>query len=157
MAPVRVLTPWPGAADGVWLGSEDVTVKYVGIGQTVDHIADCDVLWSQWFTPEMGERATSLRLIQSTGAGIERIDLESVPAVCQVAILHEHEHTVAEWVLMAMIALNRDTLRADATMRAGNSDTSNRRGPSNSPARRWGSSDSVISVSRRPASHQRSE
>lgn len=116
---IRVLTPLEFAVDAPWPGTESVVLKHSPIENTVDHIGDCDVLWTQFFTAEMAERATKLRLIQSTGAGIELIDLDAVPPGCDVAVVHEHERPMAEWVIMAMIALNRDTLRADATLRSG--------------------------------------
>jgi len=119
MGPIRVLTPFQALLDSPWPGSEPVALEYATVEETADHIEGCDVLLTQFFTQEMADRATSLRLIQSTGAGIERIDLVAVPPGCGVAIVHEHERPIAEWVIMTMIALNRDTIRADATLRAG--------------------------------------
>jgi len=81
-----------------------------------------DVLLSQTFTKDMAKQADSLKLIQSVGAGYEGIDLSAVPPGCQVAIVFDHERAVAEWVVMAMIALNRELLKADLTLRQGNWD-----------------------------------
>jgi phosphoglycerate dehydrogenase-like enzyme len=119
MAEIRVLTPMPWLVESAWPGEEQVTVEYAEVERMHELIEGCDVLWTQFFTSQMAERATSLELIQSTGAGIELIDLDAVPPGCEVAIVHEHERAIAEWVLMSMIALNRDAFRVDATFRTG--------------------------------------
>ena len=67
----------------------------------------------------MGEAATHLKLIQCAGAGYDKIDLEAVPEGCVVANVYEHEKPVAEWVMMAMIALDRKVIQADRTLRGG--------------------------------------
>jgi phosphoglycerate dehydrogenase-like enzyme len=71
------------------------------------------------FTPEMGRAADSLRAILVPAAGYERISRDAVPDGCLVANAYEHEWPVAEWVLMAMIALDHEVVRADRTFRAG--------------------------------------
>jgi phosphoglycerate dehydrogenase-like enzyme len=76
-----------------------------------------EVLWSQIFTAEMAQHSGSLQLIQSTGAGLELIDFDSVPSGCQVAIVHEHQWAIAEWVIMAMVSLNREVMKLDRDVR----------------------------------------
>jgi|TARA_B110000438_G_scaffold173476_1_gene165779 phosphoglycerate dehydrogenase-like enzyme len=76
-----------------------------------------EVLWSQIFTAEMAQYSGSLQLIQSTGAGLELIDFDHVPSGCQVAIVHEHQWAIAEWVIMAMVSLNREAPKLDRDVR----------------------------------------
>jgi phosphoglycerate dehydrogenase-like enzyme len=71
------------------------------------------------FTPEMGHAADSLRAILVPAAGYERICRDAVPGGCVVANAYEHEWPVAEWVIMTMIALDHEVLRADRTFKAG--------------------------------------
>ena len=71
------------------------------------------------FTPEMGRVGESLRAILVPAAGYERIESAAVPVGCVVANAYEHEWPIAEWVLMAMVALDHDVLEADRTFRAG--------------------------------------
>jgi len=77
-----------------------------------------DVLLSLVFTKEMGAAADRLKLIQCA-AGTDKIDLEAVPEGCVVANVYEHEKPIAEWVMMVMIALDRELIKADRTLRAG--------------------------------------
>ena len=58
----------------------------------------------------------------------ERIALDAVPKGVVVCNNFEHENAVSEWVLMAMIALDRQLLRADKTLRAGSWEMSGRYG-----------------------------
>jgi phosphoglycerate dehydrogenase-like enzyme len=63
--------------------------------------------------------ATSLRLIQAFGAGVDGIDLDAVPAACSVCNLYEHDVAIGEWVLMVMLALTRRLLAYDRSLRRG--------------------------------------
>jgi phosphoglycerate dehydrogenase-like enzyme len=87
-----------------------------------------DVFVGHEFNQEMACNADTLKLIQVIGAGYERVDLSSVPKGVAVCNNFEHENAVAEWVLMAMIALDRQVLRADRTLRAGSWEMSGRHG-----------------------------
>jgi phosphoglycerate dehydrogenase-like enzyme len=78
-----------------------------------------EVLWSQIFTAEMAHYSNKLKLIQSTGAGLELVQFDHVPNGCQVAIVHEHQWAIAEWVIMAMVSLNREVLKLDRDVREG--------------------------------------
>jgi phosphoglycerate dehydrogenase-like enzyme len=71
------------------------------------------------FTPEMGRAADSLKAILLPAAGYENINKDAVPEGCAVANAYEHEAPIAEWVLMAMVALDHEVLKADRTFRAG--------------------------------------
>jgi phosphoglycerate dehydrogenase-like enzyme len=77
------------------------------------------VFLDQSFTKEMGEAADQLKLIQCTAGGYDGIDFEAVPVGCVVANVYEHEKPIAEWVMMAMIALDREVIKADRTLRTG--------------------------------------
>lgn len=118
--PVRLLTTfgliteenWPGEVPVEIVHADDYVefeAKLPGIDVVVDHV----------FTEAHGNAADSLRLIQSISAGHDMIDLDAVPEGCVVANVYEHEGPVAEWVIMAMIALDRHLLAADQALRAG--------------------------------------
>ena len=65
------------------------------------------------------EHAARLRLIQATSAGADAIDRSAVPADCVVCNVRGHEQAMAEWVVMAMLALRRSLLTYDRGLRAG--------------------------------------
>jgi phosphoglycerate dehydrogenase-like enzyme len=83
------------------------------------HLANADVLISNRFTAAMAAAATRLHLIQATGAGTELIDLSALPPDAAVCNVFGHETSIAEYVMMAMLALNRDLIGMDRRLHAG--------------------------------------
>ncbi len=78
-----------------------------------------DVLVSSTYLPEWAASSQGLRLIQATGAGCDAIAFDAVPAGCLVANVHEHEGPIAEYVFMAMAALDRELMATDRALRHG--------------------------------------
>jgi len=117
--PLKVLTPIKVISEMRWLGEIPVEIRLAPSLTDASMLPGTDVLLSHTFTKGMAKKADSLKLIQSVGAGYEGIDLSTVPQGCQVAIVFDHERAVAEWVIMAMIALNRELLKADLALRCG--------------------------------------
>jgi phosphoglycerate dehydrogenase-like enzyme len=78
-----------------------------------------DVFLSKAFTPGMTAAADSLRLIHTPGAGTDWIDFAAVPGHVSVCNVFGHEVSIAEYVFMAVLALNRDLRNMDARFRAG--------------------------------------
>jgi len=85
----------------------------------VARLADIDVLVTLVLTPEMGRRASRLKLVQVPGAGIDRIDHSAVPAGASLANVYGHETGIAEYAMGAMLALTREFSRLDAALRQG--------------------------------------
>jgi phosphoglycerate dehydrogenase-like enzyme len=116
--PLRILTPRKEVTEEVWPGEIPVEILHMdGWHDAQLLLPKVEVLLSQVFSREMAHAAGSLKLIQAMGAGIERIDLGVLPKGCQVAIVFEHENAIAEWVIMSMIALNREAMRAHLDVR----------------------------------------
>lgn len=78
-----------------------------------------DALVTSWFSVALAPHAQRLRLIQVFGAGYERVELAAVPPGCSVCNCFEHEHGIAEYVIMAMLVLSRDLLQLDRGLRQG--------------------------------------
>jgi phosphoglycerate dehydrogenase-like enzyme len=78
-----------------------------------------DVFIAARFTAEMGAAADGLRMIALPAAGYEKIDPSTVPAGCTVVNAYEHEAPIAEYVMMAAVALDHEVLEADRKLRAG--------------------------------------
>jgi len=85
----------------------------------VPQIADVDVVVSLAFTPAMGKAARRLRLVQVPGAGLDRIDRSAIPDGVPLANAYGHETGIAEYVLGAMLALQRSLGALDAALRRG--------------------------------------
>jgi phosphoglycerate dehydrogenase-like enzyme len=78
-----------------------------------------EVLISETFSAGIAAAGNRLRLVQTTGAGTDGIDFQAVGpavAVCNVA---GHANAIAEFAIMSMLALSRDLLRLDRSLRRG--------------------------------------
>ena len=93
-----------------------VVADEVGI---IGQLSDIDVLVTMMLTAEMGRAATSLKLVQVPGAGLDRIDRSALPDGVSLANVYGHETGIAEYVIGVMLALTRDFSRLDTTLRAG--------------------------------------
>ena len=118
--PLRILTHAPWVYRGEWQGESPVELRFADVTQLPSSLPGIDVFIGNRFNQEMKEAADSLKLILLPGAGYENIHFDSVPEGCIVANAHEHEKAMAEWVIMAMIALNRQVIRAHQDLSAGN-------------------------------------
>ncbi len=80
-------------------------------------LADADVFVSKSFTPAMAAHAGRLHLLHTPGAGTNWIDFAAVPPHVTVCNVFGHEVSIAEYAVMAILALNRDLLNMDARFR----------------------------------------
>lgn len=82
-------------------------------------LVDADAVVCHPLTREDTASATKLRLVQSMSAGADAIDRAAVPEGATLCVVGGHERTIAEWVLMAMLALPRQVMRLDRDLRRG--------------------------------------
>jgi phosphoglycerate dehydrogenase-like enzyme len=82
-------------------------------------LADADAVVCGRLDRTDTELAGRLRLVQSVSAGADRIDRAALPPGCVLCNLHGHEQAIAEWALMAMLALSRRLLFYDRELRRG--------------------------------------
>jgi len=85
----------------------------------VSKLGDVDVLVTLAFTRAMAAAARRLKLVQVPGAGLDRIDVDALPAGARLANAYGHETGIAEYVIGAMLALGRELARVDAALRSG--------------------------------------
>jgi phosphoglycerate dehydrogenase-like enzyme len=126
--PIRLLTPFRMLPEN-W--PAEVAVEFVFASHPDEYpelMPGVDVVIAHNFNREMAKSADALKLIQNPGAGYELIELEAVPPGVCVCNAYGHEGAVSEWVLMAMIALDRRLFTADRTLRAGSWELSGRHG-----------------------------
>jgi phosphoglycerate dehydrogenase-like enzyme len=67
----------------------------------------------------MAQAARKLRLVQVSGTGTDEIDFASLQKDVVVANTFNHERSIAEWVVMAMLALGRQLIPSDRHLRMG--------------------------------------
>jgi phosphoglycerate dehydrogenase-like enzyme len=80
-------------------------------------LPDADIAITMSWLPIWGQVARRLRFIQMPGAGWDKIDAAAIPTGVLVANCYEHEWGIAEYVLMMCLALSRELLEADRTIR----------------------------------------
>lgn len=78
-----------------------------------------DVLVTLVFTEAMGAAGTRLKLVQVPGAGLDRITRSALPPGAALANAYGHETGIAEYIVGAMLALNRSFGRIDPALRTG--------------------------------------
>jgi phosphoglycerate dehydrogenase-like enzyme len=76
------------------------------------------VLTSHW-SARLGAAAPSLQFLQLPGAGWDKIDPAGIADGVLVANCYEHETGIGEYVIMMCLALSRELLVADRTIRMG--------------------------------------
>lgn len=82
-------------------------------------LTDADVYVGYRFTPAMAKVAQSLQFIQVSGSGVDKIAFDALRPGVIVANTFNHERSIAEYVLMAMLALSRQLILSDVHLRQG--------------------------------------
>ena len=121
--PIKILTPYRALTQENWPGETPIEFHYADdAAEMAAKIPEVDVVLSMFFTKEMGAMASRLKLVQCAGIGLDKIDRDAVPDDCPIANVYEHDNAIAEWVLMVMLAMEREMIQADKEVRSGNWD-----------------------------------
>lgn len=81
-----------------------------------------DILVSTSLEVSWKNEAKNLKAIFMPGAGWDKVSAEAVPEGCVVTNSYEHEAGIAEYVLMSMIALDRDLINSHNSFSQNNWD-----------------------------------
>src|SRR5580704_8894493 len=92
-------------------------------------LAESEVLIGSPITRRMLEQAPKLRLVHASGAGCDSIAMDAVPDGVRVCNVFHHERAIAEYVMMTMLALDRELFLQDRQLRKGVWDGSCVQGP----------------------------
>src|SRR5215470_10764042 len=82
-------------------------------------LAEAEVIVSSVVPRRMIEQAPNLRLVHATGAGLDSIAFDALPPGVRVCNVFHHERAIAEYILMTILALDRNLLRQDRGLRQG--------------------------------------
>jgi phosphoglycerate dehydrogenase-like enzyme len=85
----------------------------------VEALATAQVLVTSRVTDEMAAAAPLLRFVNAAGAGTDGIARDALAPEVVVANVFEHDTSIAEHVLMAMLAMSRSLTRIDESLRRG--------------------------------------
>lgn len=84
-----------------------------------DALADADAVVCDRLTVDDTRAARRLRLVQALSAGADDIDHSALPPGCVLCNAAVFGRAIAEWVVMATLALTRDLLRYERSLREG--------------------------------------
>jgi len=82
-------------------------------------LAGVEVLVGSPISRRMIEEAPKLRLVHASGAGCDAIAMDALGDSVAVCNVFHHERAIAEYVIMTMLALDRDLFRQDRNLRRG--------------------------------------
>jgi phosphoglycerate dehydrogenase-like enzyme len=94
-------------------------IRVTNPARMTEALSGADAVVCNRLTAEDTRNAQTLRLVQATSAGADRIDPAALPAGCVLCNAYEHEDAIAEWVWMSVLALTRHLLAYDRGLRAG--------------------------------------
>jgi len=96
-------------------------IKDQSDAQIAEVLMDADVFVSPEFRPEWRSASENLRLrlVHSTGAGVDEIDRASLPPGCKVCNVYGHERAVTEQAFMHMLVLQKNLFKLDSALRKG--------------------------------------
>lgn len=98
---------------------EFVSIEKYDEPRILSLLEDAEVLVGSSFSRKMGEAAKKLRLVQSTGAGVEGVDLDALPQGVVLANTHHHEVSIAEYVIFYMLSVRKQLQKFAADFKRG--------------------------------------
>ncbi len=93
-----------------------VPVDFTNRESLTVNMLDADAVISMNWTKEFPP-APKLKLLQLQGAGVDNIELSSVPRKSYVCNVYEHEVGISEYVLAAMLQWNTEINKHDSSLR----------------------------------------
>jgi phosphoglycerate dehydrogenase-like enzyme len=107
---VRILDDWLDVGE---------RLESVSEVELVDDVHNADAIICNRLTVDDSRGARRLRLVQALSAGADSIDRAALPEGCALCNAYAHEDAIAEWVLMATLALTRNLVAYDRALREG--------------------------------------
>lgn len=101
----------------------DVEVRFLPVPDVSDHRTVLEVLARAQVVvgalPASSVPMPHLRMVHVVGAGVDHIPVDALPEGTFLCNVYEHDHGIAEHVVMMLLALRRDLPGLDRRMRAG--------------------------------------
>ncbi len=122
---MKVLVPYPEETVDVIRQIVGDAADVVGSGSSTEEMiaagTDADIIASFRVPAEYIQQAPSLKMIQSLGAGIDRIEREAIAERGDMIVCNNHANAeeVAEYAIMLLFAAAKHIIISDREMRAG--------------------------------------
>ena len=123
---MKVLVPYPDELVKIFkdvLGDEaQVVQSEQSVESMLEHGSDVEIIASVGVPGEYIRKASNLRMIQTFGAGIDRVDLAAVRERGDIILCNNHVNSaeVAEYAISLLFAVAKNIIPSDRELRAGN-------------------------------------
>jgi len=123
---MKVLVPYPDELVKIFkdaLGDNaEVIQSEQSVESMLEHGSDVEIIASVFVPGEFIRKATNLRMIQTFGAGIDRVDLDAVRERGDVIVCNNHVNSaeVAEFAISLLFAVAKNLIPSDRELRNGN-------------------------------------
>ncbi len=123
---MKILVPYPDELVKIFkdiIGDEaEIVQSELSVESMLEHGRDVEIIASVSVPGEYIRRASSLRMIQTFGAGIDRVDLDAVRARGDIILCNNHVNSaeVAEYAISLLFAVAKNLIPSDRELRIGN-------------------------------------
>lgn len=123
---MKVLVPYPDELVKIFkdvLGDEaQVVQSEQSVESMLEHGGEVEIIASVRVPGEYIRKASNLRMIQTFGAGIDRVDLAAVRERGDIILCNNHVNSaeVAEYAISLLFAVAKNIIPSDRELRAGN-------------------------------------
>jgi len=123
---MKVLVPYPDELVKIFkdiIGNEaEIVQSELSAEAMLDYGSDVEIVASVSVPGEYIRKASKLRMIQTFGAGIDRVDLDAVREHGDITVCNNHVNSaeVAEFAISLLLAVAKNLIPSDRELRAGN-------------------------------------
>jgi len=123
---LKILVPYPDELVKIFktiIGEEaEVVQSERSVESMLELGEDAEIIASVFVPGEFIQKSTNLRMIQTFGAGIDRVDLDAVRERGDIIVCNNHVNSaeVAEFAISLLFAVAKNLIPSDRELRSGN-------------------------------------
>jgi phosphoglycerate dehydrogenase-like enzyme len=123
---LKVLIPYPDELVKLFksiIGDEaEVVQSERSVQSMFEHGGNSEIIASVFVPSEYIQKASNLRMIQTIGAGIDRVDIDAVRERGDIIVCNNHANAaeVAEFAISLLFAVAKNLIPSDRELRTGN-------------------------------------
>lgn len=123
---MKILVPYPDELVKIFktiIGEEaEVVQSERSVESMLELGEDAEIIASVFVPGEFIQKSTNLRMIQTFGAGIDRVDLDAVRERGDIIVCNNHVNSaeVAEFAISLLLAVAKNLIPSDRELRSGN-------------------------------------
>lgn len=123
---MKILVPYPDELVKIFkdiIGDEaEIVQSELSVKSMLEYGKDVEIIASVRVPGEYIQRASNLRMIQTFGAGIDRVDLDAVKERGDIIVCNNHVNSaeVAEYAISLLFTVAKNIIPSDRELRIGN-------------------------------------